>query len=196
MNKKITKRILQITGAILIVLGTVYFCNKYFKSKPIIINPNKNSTEQVAGIKTNPIPEGFWLIIDKISVRAPVIADVDPSDENVYQKALENGAVHSKGNVHPGEKGNCFIFGHSSYYENKPGNYKTIFSCLPDLTSGDKITIYYNEKEYNYVVSYTKIVDPSDVNVIKNTLEERLTLMTCWPLGTDKQRFVVVAKRE
>lgn len=140
-------------------------------------------------------PQGneFSLQIPKIDVDVPVVPDVTGADNEAYFKALENGVAHMKGTAKPGGGSNIFIFGHSAYYESKPGNYKKIFSDLNELKDGDEIIVRYNDKNYIYTVSDKKIVKPDDTDVIKSTKNEQLTLMTCWPIGTTKERLVIIA---
>ena len=139
--------------------------------------------------------EDFHLLIPKIGVSAPVIADVDGTNKQTYFKALEKGVAHFKGTAKPGENSNIFIFGHSSFYRNQPGEYKEVFRNLEELQKGDEIILWYNQKEYQYLVSDIKTVNPTDVvEVLKKTAEEQLSLMTCVPPGTTLKRLVVVAQ--
>ncbi len=87
--------------------------------------------------------EYFHLVIPSLNLDAPVIADVDGSNKEEYFKALENGVAHFKGTAKPGEGSNIFIFGHSSFYKNRPGNYKEIFKNLEQVKTGDEIILWY-----------------------------------------------------
>ncbi len=136
----------------------------------------------------------FHLLIPSLNINAPIIADVNGSSKTVYFKALENGVAHFAGTAKPGENSNIFIFGHSSYYTWTAGNYKEIFKNLPDINIDDEVDIWYQKKEYKYKVTKTKVVEPTDVDVLKPTSSEQLTLMTCVPVGTNKQRLIVIAK--
>src|SRR3990167_176838 len=86
--------------------------------------------------------QDFHLVIPKLSIDAPVIPDVDGADKEAYFKALEDGVAHFQGTAKPGEGSNIFIFGHSSFYWYKPGDYKEIFKTLPDLTVSDEIILW------------------------------------------------------
>lgn len=139
---------------------------------------------------------GWQLFIEKLDIKdLPIALDVDGNNEEEYYKALEGGVAHYKGTAYPGKKGNCFIFGHSEYYWDKPGDYKQIFKNLNQLEEGDQIRIKSDKKEYQYIVSETKIVGPKDITVLSQTKDYRLTLMTCWPPGSTAQRLVVVAEK-
>ena len=66
---------------------------------------------------------------------------------------------------------------------------------MDKLVYGDEVIIYYDQKKYVYVIREKSVIDPKNVGVIKkNTLKPRLTLMTCWPIGTTLNRLIVAAE--
>lgn len=136
----------------------------------------------------------FRILIPKLNIVAPIIPDVDGNDKDAYFKALESGVAHYKGTAKPGDGSNIFIFGHSSFYFWKPGDYKEIFKPLDGLEKGDVIIIWREGKEYKYTVTEIKLVEPTEVSVLNPTKTEQLTLMTCWPPGTTEKRLIVIAK--
>lgn len=135
----------------------------------------------------------FVLRIDKLSIFAPVIADVDGSDKGEYFAALQKGVAQMKGTVSPDKKGNMVIFGHSNFYADDPGAFKQVFKNLDELKAGDKIFIRHNDKDYNYAVSKQQIVNPEDTWVISAPYD--LTLLTCWPPGTIEKRLIIFANK-
>lgn len=132
------------------------------------------------------------LIIPKIKVDVPIIWNVNETDT---LKNLENGAVHYKGTALPGQIGNVFITGHSSYYLWAPGNYKSVFALLDKLQAGDKIYVEYNGATFVYEVNNQRVVTPSNLTVLNSTTDKTLSLMTCIPVGTNLQRLIVTAKQ-
>jgi sortase A len=50
-------------------------------------------------------------------------------------------------------------------------------------------------KRYIYRVTTTKVVTPNDVSVLGQTKTPTLTLITCTPVGTSKNRFIVQARQ-
>ena len=136
----------------------------------------------------------FGIKIEKINVLVPVIKDVDGKNKTAYNKALKDGVAHFSGTALPGEKGNIFVFGHSS------ADYKTdfakVFVDLNNLEEGDTIVVFYQNNEHKYKVSEKKIIEPTDTSVLNKGRKEILTLMTCWPIGTKEKRLIVVAKPE
>jgi len=141
------------------------------------------------------VKPGFRLYIPKLKIKAPIIANVNGNDKERYFKALEKGVAHYANTALPGENGNIFIFGHSNFYRDRPGRYKRVFARLNRLKSGDQIKIHYRQREYKYIVSQTRLIGPRQVEVLRRTKKERLTLMTCWPPGTTEKRLIVVCRK-
>lgn len=153
-----------------------------------------NTKSDEAEQKLSTVEDSYLLSIPKINISAPVVINVDGNDQKAYDKSLENGVAQLKGTVLPGKPGNSFIFGHSSYYLWEPGDYKEIFKGLDSLNVGDQILVNSNLSHYIYEVTEKKIVLPNNVEVAnQNYAEKKLSLMTCWPIGTDSKRLLVIS---
>lgn len=69
------------------------------------------------------------------------------------------------GSVAPGKPGKRIDFGHSNYYLTDPGHFKTIFSTLMALDTGDQIRYFVKEAtgyvlyKYGVVASYPTAPD-------------------------------------
>jgi sortase A len=136
----------------------------------------------------------FGIVIPKIGANAIVIENVDPFDPAVYQYALTKGVAHAAGSAFPDQRGNVFLFSHSSVNFYEAQRYNSVFYLLDKLLNGDEITIYYQNKPFVYTVTEKKIVLPSDIQYLKgNGVGQTLTLMTCWPAGTTFKRLLVLA---
>ena len=140
----------------------------------------------------------FYLTIEKIKIfDAPVTANVDSSDGEVYQRALSGGLAHFRGTRIPGEDGNVLIYGHSAagdYAEKHQQDVVTAFTRLFKLNIGDEITIRIEDKELTYTVKKIKEVNPEAVDILYNGGSGKtLTLMTCSPPGLNANRLIVVA---
>jgi len=133
------------------------------------------------------------LVIPKIGVTSPIVFSKSRKEEDI-QEDLKRGVVHYLGTSLPGETGNCFIVGHSSNYSWRGGDYNTVFVFLDKLKKGDEIFIYYNGEVYRYEVIESFLVNPEQVEVLEGGSEPILTLMTCWPIGTNLKRLIVRAK--
>lgn len=132
------------------------------------------------------------LVIPKIGVEALIIWNVD--EEAIPDKLLE-GVVHFKGTALPGQIGNIFITGHSSYYSWSTSPYKDVFALLEKISVGDKIYIQFQGATFTYVVTDTKVVSPKEISVMDQTPDNNLTLMTCVPIGTNLNRLIVTSKQ-
>jgi sortase A len=124
--------------------------------------------------------------IPKLGVDTVVVEGTTPA-------ALKAGAGHYKGTPLPCEMGNVAIAGHRTTY-GKP------FNQLDRLGAGDKIELTTPVGTCEYVVTDRKpspnpfIVDPGNIAIVANTPGERnLTLTTCHPKGSAKQRLVIRA---
>jgi LPXTG-site transpeptidase (sortase) family protein len=151
-------------------------------------------TASVAPAASAIIPAENTITIPKINVHAPVMYEPSVREADI-QKALEGGVVHYGNTALPGQAGNTAIFGHSSHDWWEPGNYKFVFVLLDKLSPGDRFTIDYQSKRYTYEVTGTKIVEPTDLTVLKPTAEPTVSLITCTPPGTSLRRLVVTAKQ-
>jgi sortase A len=124
--------------------------------------------------------------IPKIGVDMVVVEGTTPS-------ALKAGAGHYRGTPLPCEMGNVSIAGHRTTY-GKP------FNQLDRLSKGDTITLVTPRGKCEYVVTDRGespnpfVVDPTNIAIVANTPGERnLTLTTCHPKGSAKQRLVIRA---
>jgi LPXTG-site transpeptidase (sortase) family protein len=149
-------------------------------------------------------PPDNRLIIPKIDKNIPLI-DSDPNElagadwrslEKTFQKDLQDGVIHYPGTANPGEAGNVFITGHSSYYPWDPGRYKSVFARLKDLEVSDDVVIYHNQEKFQYRIIEKKEVQNDDISVLQQNRDGKfLTLMTCSPVGTNFKRLVIVAEQ-
>lgn len=162
----------------------------------------ESTTEDVPPLKSSITPPDNRIIIPKIGKNVPIqevavqnlVSENWEALEQDIQKGLEGGVVHYPGTAQPGEDGNVFITGHSSYYLWSPGAYKDVFALLPNLEVGDKIILYYNQKQYDYIIQEKKTVAPTEVNVLQQGGKKQLTLMTCVPVGTNLNRLILVGE--
>lgn len=152
-------------------------------------------TAHVISKEIVPIDKNFGIVIPRLGANAHVIANVDPFDSRAYQYALTKGVAHARGTSVPGAKGNVFLFAHSSENFYEALQYNSVFYLLPKLANGDLIFLYYNKVKFTYVVTDKKFVDPKNVSYLQSKGDSQtLTLMTCWPPGTNHQRLLVFAE--
>jgi LPXTG-site transpeptidase (sortase) family protein len=210
----------KLISTMLITLGLALFVSQviipvyFFKTADVIAKPLTDSiagavtgfsdfefkelsnTGQTSEVKNNSegnVPEFFYITIPKLNIKDAMV-ETSPKSLNP-----DTALGHYPNTGLPGETGNIFIYGHSvlpMFYN--PRNYKSIFSTLGDLNTGDAVSLNYNNREYKYLVENRSIVEPEKVDPIKELKpaylnESTLTLMTCWPAGTKTKRILVNA---
>ena len=102
---------------------------------------------------------------------------------------LEYGPGYILGTSLPGTGGNFAIAGHRTTYGAPFGN-------LDRVQIGETILFQTNTNEYKYKVVDIKIVSPEDNFVLNNFGDDRITLTTCHPKFSAKQRLIVVGELE
>ncbi len=108
--------------------------------------------------------------------------------EGVDRKTLRRGAGRLPSSAFPGEAGNVAISAHRD----------TFFRPLRHITTGQKLRLETVDGAYEYEVEWTKVVEPTAVEVVDPTPEPSLTLITCYPfyyVGNAPERFVVRARQ-
>jgi LPXTG-site transpeptidase (sortase) family protein len=144
-------------------------------------------------IKSQEMLIGDYITIPKIKAQAPLILDVNPNDQSVYEKVLKKGVAHASGTYLPGEKGRSFLFAHSSGNPLEQTNYNTVFVKLGELNNGDIIEIKRKDKVYKYQVTGKKVVWPTETEYLEKNDTPGLIVQTCWPIGTAYKRLLVFA---
>ena len=104
-------------------------------------------------------------------------------------KKLEYGPGYILGTSLPGSGGNFAIAGHRTTYGAPFGN-------LDRVQVGETIIFQTNTNQYKYQVIDVKIVSPEDNYVLENYDDDRITLTTCHPKFSAKQRLVVIGQLE
>jgi sortase A len=122
--------------------------------------------------------------IDKIGLNAVVV-------EGVGVDELKDGPGHYSDTPMPGQKGNAAIAGHRT-------TYGAPFGSIDELEPGDKIRVTTVQGRFTYAViaqddgSGHRIVSPSQVEVLDDFNDNRITLTACHPKYSASERIVVV----
>lgn len=145
----------------------------YVYTTKLVPNPPK---------ETKPIPKENRLVLPTIQL-----------DEEVHEGAgfwtLNKGLWRRPHTSSPDQGGNTVIVGHRFTYDGP-----ATFYHLDKIKPGDRFPMYWNGTEYNYEVSAVKVVSPLALEIEKNTAEPMLTIYTCTPLWSAKERLVIQAK--
>lgn len=117
--------------------------------------------------------------IPAINVDAPVVQGDD-------WEALKTGVGLNASSASPGKAGNVILSGHNDIFGQ-------VFRELDRLLPGDEIMLLTEKNAYTYIVTGTQVVQPSQVEVMRQTTDSTLTLISCYPYLVDTQRIVVSA---
>lgn len=143
----------------------------------------KESKQVPERVKLEPLALVGRVEIPRLGLAAVVREGVDGS-------VLQNAVGHLPSTALPGDPGNVAIAAHRD----------TLFRKLRGIRKSDRITMETPDgTTYDYQVQSMKIVEPTDVSVLKPVNNEQsLTLITCYPfnyVGAAPNRFIVRARR-
>jgi sortase A len=108
--------------------------------------------------------------------------------EGIDGKTLRHAVGHIPGTPLPGQPGNVALAGHRD----------TFFRGLRNIHKDDEITLTTLHGSYRYRVDSTQVVEPQATEVLDNSVDDILTLVTCYPfhfVGPAPKRFIVRARR-
>jgi LPXTG-site transpeptidase (sortase) family protein len=171
--------VLMVAGAAMLLYVAGQYWTMYSEQRRLASEwQQQNTGREVPAALVN---DGLTRIsIPKIDLNAVIV-------EGISHKALLRGPGHLPDTPAPGEPGNSVISAHRD----------TFFRHIYELNKGDLINVQRNGHSYVYEVTGKKIVDPSDLSVVKPTTDARLTLITCYPtyfIGPAPERLVVFTK--
>ncbi len=178
----------------------IVLINFYILSAPLVPRAelwwHQRQTKKVAGLpyKTqvdkNPqtdtqrksLPADNRLVIPKIAL-----------DQHIYEGdsayLVHKGVWARPKTSTPPRGGNTVLVGHRFTYDGP-----ATFYSLDKVGPGDQIVMYWQGKEYDYQVSSTRVVPAEAVEIEDQTKDAQLTVYTCTPIWSAKDRLVVVAK--
>ncbi len=145
---------------------------------------NQNNTS------TKPDNEvGNRLILPSIGVNAQII-----EGRNVYVIGKNQGVWRETRDIDPSKPGNLVIAGHRFLYTATNGGH---FYNLPELKHGEKFYVKWNNTVYEYEVFSTRTVLPTQTDIRDRdpNVPYKITMYTCYPLGSTSKRFVIEAKQ-
>jgi len=154
---------------------------------PVIRQPSDSPPTRLA------IP-AISLDIPVVPVGVKTINDV--SGSRVVWADVPNAAAFHQTSAYPGNPGNTVLNGHRDILG-------SVFRNLNKVEIGDEITLYVGDVEYPYLVTETLVVPEAfasarqraeNLRLIGYMPEERLTLITCTPVGLATHRLLVIAK--
>lgn len=143
----------------------------------LVLPADSAHTQTVEVVKEN------TLIIPKIGVSG--VVHEGKSDSTLFKGVWRRpqGGVPSTG-------GNTVFVAHRFLYTSGPNT----FYHLDKLTAGDRVVVWWEGIKYEYEVTESKVVAADAFEIEGDTSSSTLTLWTCTPLWTAKDRLMVRAK--
>jgi sortase A len=149
-------------------------------------DPGSGAVDPVPLLVEAPPPDGEAFAI----IRIPTIERLSEGwavVEGVTRADLRNGAGHMPSTALPGQPGNAVISGHRT-------TYGAPFHDLDQLRPGDRIEVETAIGIHAYAVRETVIVRPTEFWVVQDRPGAWLTLTTCHPKFSSRQRMIVFAE--
>lgn len=125
------------------------------------------------------------IVIPKIGVNAPIV------DSESAEYGLSRGSWRMPESSTPDKGGNTVITGHRFKY--LPPNNLT-FYLFHKLEKEDTFSVIWNKEKYFYKIREIKIVEANDLSILDPSEESIVTLFTCHPIYSTKQRLVVIGE--
>ena len=186
------------------------------KTKPVnqltdIVNNALTDAQNALGINQpiifrEPLPElpnealtQDLLVLPKFDIKAPIWTVTSENKKEIYANLKKGVVIYPTTSLPGGEY--SIILGHSSRYPWEPGKYKAVFSLLNELTVGDRIHVFWQQKALVYEVvdkriflPYPKGEEYTENIFPPNSQEKTLILQSCWPVGVDYKRIAIKTK--
>ncbi len=146
-----------------------------------VAGPKPGNPAEPAPAQQQATVQGDALFIPRLDMAQPIYGGGKSSLSKGIWK-LPNTSTPDKG-------GNTVLVGHRFTYAGP-----AILYHLDKVQVGDAITLRWQDKTYNYGVTDIKVVLPTELSVEANTKDAQLTIYTCTPLWSVKNRLVIIAK--
>jgi sortase A len=156
---------------------------RHFQRQLSTVRPAITNAGGIGSLSVAPAPGGTLgrIEIARIGLTAMIMEGTDG-------RTLRRAAGHVRGTPLPGQKGNVAIAGHRD----------TFFRALRNVRHDDEITLTTLDGSYRYLVDSTQVVAPEDTQVLDDSSDTILTLVTCYPfyfVGPAPKRFIVRAHK-
>lgn len=124
-------------------------------------------------------PDGYRLVLPSIALDEELIIGDNPGN-------IDLGAWLRPETSTPNQGGNTVIVGHRFSY-NSPAT----FYHLDKLKTGDTFALWWDGREFVYRVYETRVVPATAVEIEDSTEQPIVTLYTCTPVWTARDRLVI-----
>jgi LPXTG-site transpeptidase (sortase) family protein len=148
------------------------------KSKDSAKQPKKQKKQTSARFPREGTRLGM-MFIPRLKVRSPIV-------EGVTDPMFDIGMGHWPGTAMPGERGNAVYGGH------RTAGPRPLYN-VEKMQVGDPIVVLRGLKRHEYRVISKRIVRPTALWITHQSSGSTLTLFTCHPRHSTKQRYVIQA---
>lgn len=132
------------------------------------------------------------VLLPTLGIRAPVVVAQSWDDREV-RELFHRGVVLLPTDGW-GDPHHRIITAHSSG-DFSAGPYRFLFATIHRLRAGDTIELRLEGKPVTYRVREQRIVSPTAIRELPDVDRPTLTLVSCWPLGRNTHRVLVIAER-
>jgi sortase A len=159
-----------------------YWWRSHFGHKPALVvanTPTDNSNNKPPEI----IPKDNTLVIPRLAMQEIIY-------DGPTAATLSKGVWRRPQTSTPDKGSNTVLVGHRFTYTDP----EAVFYHRDMVQAGDDIIVYWQQKKYVYKVDKILVVPPTATDIEKPTSESLLTVYTCTPLWTAKNRLIIQAK--
>ncbi len=154
------------------------------------ITPTSEPTDDTTTTTNSTIPEGLLELPEAgdamARIEIPEIGLDKIVVEGVSRNDLKKGPGHYPDTPFPGQPGNASIAGHRT-------TYGAPFHRIDELEVDDEIVVTTLQGRFIYQVIGQEIVSPTAIEVVDDKGDDRLTLTSCHPKYSARQRIIVSA---
>ncbi len=186
--KPTLRQINWLLAALIILINLYVIAVPFFSALQFWIDEqtNKNVEAQLNEEVTTKNPKTYaanTIIIPRLRMTEKIYEGPDIS-------AANKGVWRRPNSSTPPKDSNTVLAGHRFMYNNPRG----VFYHLDKIKIGDELAVFWKQKRYVYKVDSIATVPATESDVESPTDDAVLTLYTCTPLWSAKDRLVVRAK--
>lgn len=126
---------------------------------------------------------------DENSLVIPSLDLVEKIHEGQSSQTLSHGIWLRPQGSTPDKNSNTVLAGHRFTYSGQ-----AVFYHLDKVNMGDPVYLYWNDERYEYKVSNISIVPPTQASIEEPSPTAKLTIYTCTPLWSAKDRLIIEAE--
>lgn len=145
------------------------------------VTHRQNVQAKQAAVAKQPISADNLLIIPRLNMQEAIHGGTSTAE-------LNKGVWLRPNTSQPDQPGNTVMAGHRFTYAGP-----AVFYFLDKVQVNDQIIVTWQHKAYTYQVNRIHVVPPTEISIEQPTPNKQLTLYTCTPLLTAKDRLVITA---